>query len=150
MTHDDRRALTDEQLEAMLAELEIEKAPASLASRLNRIPEQESRKGKNRLSHWLAGWFENPAPRWVMAPALAAVPLIVLTVALMQDRGPSADEVEQARQDLAFAFSYLDKAGIMTGNEIQDVLGGELRHSVKDPLSEHLPFTEQFRKEDTT
>jgi hypothetical protein len=150
MTQDDRRTLTDEQLEAMLAELEIEKAPASLASRLNRIPEQERRKGLNGFSQWFKRWFENPAPRWVMAPALAAVPLIVLTVALMQDRGPSADEVEQARQDLAVAFAYLDKAGVRTGNEIQNILGSELRHSVKEPLSEHMPFTEQFRKEETT
>jgi hypothetical protein len=68
----------------------------------------------------------------------------------MQDRGPSADEVEQARQDLAVAFAYLDKAGVRTGNEIQNILGSELRHSVKEPLSEHMPFTEQFRKEETT
>jgi hypothetical protein len=150
MTQDDRRALTDEQLEAMLAELEIEKAPASLTSRLNRIPEQESRKGTSRASEWFARWFGNPAPHWVMAPALAAVPLIVLAVVLMQDRGPSAAEVEQARQDLAVAFAYLDKAGVRTGNEIQDILGSELRHSVKEPLSEHMPFTEQFRKEETS
>ncbi len=150
MTQDDRRTLTDEQLEAMLAELEIEKAPASLTSRLNRIPEQESRAGTSRVSEWFGRWFGNPAPRWAMAPALAAVPLIVLAVVLMQDRGPSAAEVEQARQDLAVAFAYLDKAGVRTGNEIQNILGGELRHSVKEPLSEHMPFTEQFRKEETT
>ena len=150
MTQDDRRTLTDEQLEAMLAELEIEKAPAILTSRLNRIPEQESRKGLSGFNQWFARWFANPAPRWVMAPALAAVPLIVLTVALMQDRGPSADEVDQARQDLAVAFAYLDKAGVRTGNEIQNILGSELRHSVKEPLSEHMPFTEQFRKEETS
>jgi len=150
MTQDDRRTLTDEQLEAMLAELEIEKAPASLSSRLNRIPEEESRKGWAGARKWFAQWFDKPAPRWVMAPAMAAVPLIVLAVVMTQDRGPTAAEVEQARQDLAFAFSYLDKAGVKTGNEIQSILGGELRHSVKEPLSEHLPFTEQFRKEDTT
>ena len=150
MTQDDRRTLTDEQLEAMLAELEIETAPASLSSRLNRIPEEESRRGWARPRQWFTQWFGNPAPRWVLAPAFAAVPLVVLAVVMMQDRGPTAAEVEQARQDLAFAFSYLDKAGVRTGNEIQSILGGELRHSVKDPLSEHLPFTKQFRKEDTT
>ena len=150
MTQDDRRTLTDEQLEAMLAELDIEKAPASLSSRLNRIPEEESNTGWARARQWFTQWVDKPAPRWVMAPAMAAVPLIVLAVVMTQDRGPTAAEVEQARQDLAFAFSYLDKAGVKTGNEIQSILGGELRHSVKDPLSEHLPFTEQFRKEDTT
>ena len=146
MTHDDRRSLTDEQLEAMLGELEIEKAPASLTSRLNRIPEEESRKHRK----WPWQWFAVPQPRWVMAPAMAVIAVAALTVALMQDRGPSAAEVEQARQDLALAFAYLDKAGIRTGSEIQSILGGELRHSVKEPLSEHMPFTEQFRKEETS
>lgn len=150
MTHDDRRSLTDGQLEAMLAELDIESAPASLTSRLNRIPEEESQKGWKGIGQWFGQWFSKPTPRWVMAPAIAAVPLIVLAVVMMQDRGPSAAEVEQARQDLAFAFSYLDKAGVLTGNEIQSVLGSELRHSVKKPLSEHMPFTEQFRKEETS
>ncbi len=73
MTHDDRYERTDEQLEAMLQQLEIEKAPASLSSRLYRIPEEESNKGWK----WPWQWFSNPMPQWVMAPALAAVPLIV-------------------------------------------------------------------------
>ena len=85
-----------------------------------------------------------------MAPAFAMIAVAVITVAVMQDRGPSAAEVEQARKDVAIAFAYLDRAGLRTGAEIQDVLGGELRHGVKEPLSEHLPFTQQFRKEETT
>ena len=84
------------------------------------------------------------------APALAAVPLIALAIVLMQDRGPSAAEVQQARQDLAVAFAYMDKVGLRTGAEIQNVLGGELRENVKQPLSEHMPFTQSFRKEETT
>lgn len=150
MTHDDIKALTDEQLEAMLAELEIEKAPASLTSRLNRIPEEESSKGWSGLKGRIGRLFESPAPRWVMAPAMAAIAVAVLAAVLMQDRGPSAAEVEQARKDLAVAFAYLDKAGLRTGEEIQSILGSELRHGVKQPLSEHMPFTEQFRKEETT
>ena len=50
----------------------------------------------------------------------------------------------------ACAFTYLDKVGVLTGNEIQAVLGGELRHVVKEPLSEHIPFTEQSLKEKST
>lgn len=146
MTHDERYDGSDEQLEAMLEQLDIEKAPASLSSRLNRIPEEESNKGWK----WPWQWFSNPMPQWVMAPALAAVPLIVLAVFLVQDRGPSEAEVEQARRDLAVAFAYMDRAGVRTGAEIQNVLGSELRNSVKKPLSEHMPFTEQFRKEETS
>ena len=150
MTHDEIKSLTDEQLEAMLADLDTEKAPASLTSRLNRIPEEEGSRGWSGLKRRLGRLFDNPTPRWVMAPAMAAVAVAVLAVVLMQDRGPTAAEVEQARQELAIAFAYLDKAGVRTGAEIQDALGGELRHSVKQPLSEHMPFTESFRKEETT
>jgi hypothetical protein len=133
------------QIDAMMEQLTVEKAPASLSRRLKRIP-REQRGQENRWS-WLApGQF----PRWAMAPAFAAVPLLVLAVVMLQPRQPSAAEVEQARQDLAVAFAYLDKVGYRTGNEIQTVVGGELRHSVKDNLSKHIPFTEQSRKEETT
>ena len=132
------------QINAMMEQLTVEKAPASLSRRLQRIPREERRKD-NRWSWLMPGQF----PRWAMAPAFAAIPLLVLTVVLMQPRQPSPADVEQARQDLAIAFAYLDKVGYRTGSEIQAVLGGELRHSVKDTLSEHIPFTEQSRKEET-
>lgn len=146
MTHDDRQNLTDEQLEAMLAELEVEKAPASLTSRLNRIPEEEAAKGWK----WPWQWFSVPQPRWVMAPAMAVAAVAVLTVSLNLERGPSDAEVEQARQDLAVAFAYMDKVSVRTGDEIQSVLDHGLRKTVKQPLSEHMPFTEQSRKEKTS
>jgi len=133
------------QIDAMLEQLTIEKAPASLSRRLKRIPREEGRK-ENPWSWLNPGQF----PRWAMAPAFAAIPLIVLAVVLMQPPQPSAAEVEQARQDLAVAFAYLDKVGYRTGNQIQTVIGSELRHGVKDELSKHMPFTEQSRKEDTT
>ena len=132
------------QIDAMMEQLTVEKAPASLSRRLKRIPRDQRRKD-NRWSWLRPGQF----PRWAMAPAFAAIPLLVLAVVLMQSRQPSPADVEQARQDLAIAFAYLDKVGYRTGNEIQTVLGGELRHSVKDTLSEHIPFTEQSRKEET-
>ena len=132
------------QIDAVMEQLTIEKAPASLSRRLQRIPRDERRKD-NRWSWLMPGQF----PRWAMAPAFAAIPLLVLAVVLMQPRQPSPAEIEQARQDLAIAFAYLDKVGNRTGNEIQAVLGGELRHSVKDTLSEHMPFTEQSHKEET-
>jgi hypothetical protein len=132
------------QIDAVMEQLTIEKAPAGLSRRLQRIPRDERRKD-NRWSWLMPGQF----PRWAMAPAFAAVPLLVLAVVLMQPRQPSPADVEQARQDLAVAFAFIDKVGYRTGNEIQAVLGGELRHSVKDTLSEHMPFTEQSHKEET-
>jgi len=132
------------QIDAMMEQLTVEKAPASLSRRLQRIPRNERRK-ENRWSWLMPGQF----PRWAMAPAFAAIPLLVLAIVLMQPRQPSPADVEQAQQDLAIAFAYLDKVGYRTGNEIQAVLGGQLRHSVKGKLSEHMPFTEQFHKEET-
>lgn len=136
----------DTQIESMMAQLSVEKAPASLTRRLMRIPREERRKAR-RGSWWPS---PNDAPRWVLAPAFAAVPLLVLAVFLMRESGPSQTEVEQARQDLAIAFAYIDRAGFRTGEEIQSALGGELRHTVKGNLSKHIPFTEQSHKEDTT
>lgn len=133
-------------LESLLQELEIESAPASLTSRLYRIPQEQAAKARK----WPWQRISFPAPRWVMAPAFAAVPVLVLALFLFQERQPSAAEIEQARQDLVVAFAYLDKAGVRTGIEIQDILGNGLRHGVKDPLSEHLPYTESIRKEETT
>jgi hypothetical protein len=139
----------DARIEAMMKGLTLEKAPASLSARLHRIPDEESRRVPARKSRW--GWLNGrPAPRWALVPAMAAVPLLVIVVMLMQPSQPSQAEIEQARRDLAVAFTYLDKVGVLTGNEIQAVLGGELRHIVKEPLSEHMPFTEQSLKEKST
>lgn len=135
----------DAQLDALMEQLTVEKAPASLTRRLKRIPREQGRAG----SRW--SWLNPPQfPRWAMAPAFAAIPLLVVAVMLMQPRQPSAAEVEQARQDLIVAFAYMDKVGVRTGSEIQTILGSELRRGVKDTLSEHLPFTEQSLKEETT
>jgi hypothetical protein len=143
MNRDDKSL--DAQMEHLLNQLEIEKAPASLTRRLRQIP-REHPEHKPRLP-WL---FPGPLPKWAIAPALAAVPLILVAVVMMQPRQPSPAQVEQARQDLAVAFAYLDKAGLRTGNRIQSILGSELRHSVKDPLSEHIPFTEQSLQEENS
>jgi hypothetical protein len=139
----------DAQIEKMMSKLTLEKAPASLSARLHRIPDEESAKQRSRKSRW--SWLKaGPVPKWVLAPAMAAVPLLVIVVLLMQPTQPSQADIEQARRDLAVAFAYLDKVGYRTGNEIQSVLGGELRHVVKGPLSEHIPFTEQSLKEEST
>ena len=157
MTHDGRHdrpggqngskqaeTLRERQLDELLEQLEIEQAPPSLTRRLYRIPRDEG--GRQ-------GWWRWPlpglSPRWVLAPALAAA-LLAVGVVLMLPRQPSQEEIFQAQQELAVAFSYIGRAGVLTGQEIQSVLGGELRHTVKDNLSKHIPFTEQSRKEETT
>ena len=146
MTQDSRKdrpdnGILDAQLEALMDGLGVERAPASLRRKLKCIPREERR--RNRQWNW-------QPPRWALAPALAVIPLLVIGVVLMQPQAPSPAEVQQARQDLALAFSYLDKAGYRTGDEIQRVLGDSLGHTVKDGLSRNIPFTEQFRKEESS
>ena len=162
MTHDGRidrpdegngeaqqETVLDRQLDALFEQIGIEEAPASLTRRLHRIPQEQQAR---------AGWWKRllapaQAPRWVLVPALAAA-LVVVGVFLIMPRQPSQQEIFQARHDLAVAFSYIDKAGTLTGREIQSVLGGELREELRDPvkqnLSKHIPFTQQSRKEETT
>lgn len=144
----------EEQLDALFKELGVEKAPPSLTRRLHRIPAEEG---------YTASWRKllRPAevPRWVLVPAFAAALLAVGVVLTLPEQSvpdrnvphrPSQAEVLQARQDLALAFKYIDKAGVIAGREIQSVLGDELIGPVKDNLSKHIPFTEQSRKEETT
>lgn len=142
--HSDGQAdRNDEQLDALFRQLGVEKAPRSLTRRLHRIPREEGFEAGWRQWLWPAG------PRRVLVPAFAAALLAVGVVLTLPNR-PSQAEVLQARQDLALAFKYIDKAGVITGREIQSVLGAELIDPVKDNLSKHIPFTEQSRKEETT
>jgi hypothetical protein len=146
MTHDRQNQQPEQQaweseIKDLMKGLGMEKAPPGLRRRLRRIP-REQRSGPREA------WWQ--PPRWAMAPALAVVPLLVITIVMLQPRQPSQAEVEQARQDLALAFAYLDRAGSRTGNEIQRALDESLGVTVKDNLSRNIPFTEQFRKEESS
>jgi hypothetical protein len=134
----------ERQLDALFEQLGIEKAPPSLTRRLQRIPLEEG----ERQPWWRRFWPE-AAPRWVLAPAMAAA-LLALGIIISLPPQPSHEDVLQAKQDLALAFHYIDKAGLITGQEIQSVLGGELRHTVKGNLSKHIPFTESSLEEENS
>ena len=121
-------------LQRGMDQLGIEKAPASLRKKLRQIPRAQK--------PWLR------PRRWVMATAMACVPLIAISVVLMQPSQPSAAEVDQARQDLALAFTYIDRVGYRTSDYLQNVLGAELRNGVTDNLSRHFPYTEQSHEEE--
>lgn len=103
------------QLQRAMEQVRVEKAPASLRRRLRRIPRAES-----------PAWRQ---PAWVAA--FAAVPLAIAVIALTQrspvpatppgptSERPTAAQVEQARQDLAVAFAYIDRVGERAGNRIE-------------------------------
>ena len=127
---DDRklaRAIVDAyQLQQAMDQVNVERAPRSLTKRLNAIP------GKHRSSPK----FSLFQPRWAMA--LAAIPLVVITISLMRPDTPSASEVAQARQDLAIAFTYLDRAGAITGREIESAVGHTMANAVTGSVNKAI------------
>jgi len=107
------------QLQKAMGKIRVERAPASLRKKLQAIPRQ------HRAT--TAPIFLQP--RWVMAAAV--VPLVLVMASLMQPDTPSAEEVEQARYELALAFAYLDRAGKRAGNEIEVTVG----HTMSDAIT---------------
>jgi anti-sigma factor RsiW len=123
------------QLQRLLTEIPQERAPDSLRQKLQRIPAEqasaerriaEARKSVGRAKR--PRWFE---PRWAMA--LAALPLVVaLGIQFSGPTEPTEAELAQARQDLALAFAYLEKASRVTEREIEHSIGAGMR----DPVTE--------------
>ena len=114
------------QLQQAMDQVNVEQAPASLTKRLNAIP----RKHRSVTS------FSFFQPRWAMA--LAAIPLVIITISLMRPDTPSASEVAQARQELAIAFAYLDKAGAITGREIESAVGQTMANAVTGSVNKAI------------
>jgi hypothetical protein len=135
--HELARAIIEAfQLQRSMDTIGIEQAPASLRRKLRAIP-RNNRQGQSPR-------------RWIMATAMASIPLLAIGLVLMQPQQPSPADVEQARQDLAVAFTYIDKVGNLTGKQIHKVLGSELHSVVTSNISKHIPFTEQSIKEKNT
>jgi len=107
------------QLQQALEGLPVERAPASLTRRLQAIPLKQR-------SAQRARWFK---PGW--AVAVATIPLAIIVLSMMQPDRPSASEIAKARQQLALAFAYIDKAGVITGREIETAVG----HTVADVVA---------------
>ncbi len=140
-------------LQAGLDELEIERAPDSLRRRLAEIPGTHkgwSRPGKARR------WFG--MPRWVPAGALAAVPVLVIAMVMMQPGGvitpdePEYTEAEilKARQEVALAFAYLDRIGQRTGRQIESELAEELGSEITKNISRYMPYTHHSEQEESS
>jgi anti-sigma factor RsiW len=124
------------QLQQAMDDIHVERAPASLTKKLQAIPR----------THRTKPVFSLFQPRW--AAALAAIPLVVIAVSLMQPDTPSASEVAQARQELAIAFAYLDRAAVITGREIESTVGHTMANAVTGSVnrtikSENLNFMEK-------
>ena len=114
------------QLQQAMDEIKVERAPDSLRKRLRAIPRQHRR----------TPVFSLFQPRWAMA--LAAIPLVVIAVSMMRPDTPSASEIAQARQEMAIAFAYLDKAGVITGREIESVVGHTMANAVTGSVNKAI------------
>ncbi len=53
----------------------------------------------------------------------------------MRPDTPSASEIAQARHEMAIAFAYLDKAGVITGREIESSVGQTMADAVTDSVN---------------
>lgn len=135
--HELARTIIDAyQLQRSMESIGLERAPASLRRKLREIPRNSRQNQRPR--------------RWVMTTAMASIALLATGLVLMQSRQPSQADVEQARQELAVAFTYIEKVGDRAGSQIHNILGSELRQDVTGNISKYIPFTEQSIKEERT
>jgi hypothetical protein len=137
------------QLQQAMDAIHVERAPASLRKRLRAIPRK----------HRSTPVFNLLRPRWVLAPAslsvgsrryllaLAVIPLVVIAVSLMRPDTPSASEIAQARQDLAIAFAYLDRAGNRTSREIEATLGNTMSDAIAGSVIRNIKSQNETSKE---
>jgi len=123
------------QLRQAMDAVKVERAPASLRKRLRAIP-REHRQGSS--FQWLQ-------PRWAMA--LAVIPLVIIAVSMMQPDRPSPSEVAKARQELAIAFAYLDKAAAITSREIETTVGQTMADAVTDSVDRAIKTQSSDAKE---
>jgi hypothetical protein len=134
------------QLQRAMDSVRVERAPASLTKRLRAIPrEQRTTPNFNILKPFLA--IAQAGLRPQLLAIATVVPLILITVSLMQPDTPSAQEIEQARQDLAIAFAYLDKAGQFTGREIESTVGNTMSDAIAGSVIRTIKSQNETSKE---
>jgi len=132
-----RAIIEAHQLQRAMDAVQVERAPASLSKRLKAIPREQRAESKAGFR-----FFE---PRWAMA--LAAVPLAFIVVNLMQPDTPSDADITKARQDLAIAFAYIDKAGSVTGREIESTVGNTMAGALSGSVNRTMKLNNEDSKE---
>jgi len=123
------------QLQKAMDNIRVERAPDSLRKRLRAVPRQ----------HGTLPLFNIFQPRWVAA--FAVIPLVFMVLIMMQPNTPSTQEIEKARQDLAIAFAYLDKAGQFTGREIESTVGSTMSDAITGSVIRNIKSQYETSKE---
>jgi anti-sigma factor RsiW len=134
------------QLQQAMDSVHVERAPASLTKRLRAVPrEQRPTQNFNILKPFLV--IAQAGIRPQLLAIATVIPLILITVSLMQPKTPSTQEIEQARQDLAIAFAYLDKAGQFTGREIESTVGNTMSDAIAGSVIRTIKSQNETSKE---
>jgi anti-sigma factor RsiW len=123
------------QLQQAMDDIGVERAPSSLTKRLKAIPRQQKR----------TPVFSLLQPRWAMA--LAVVPLAFIVFSTMQPKTPTEQEIAKARQELAIAFAYLDKAGQFTSREIESTVGNTMSDAIAGSVIRNIKSQYETSKE---
>ncbi len=133
------------ELQRALDAIPLQAAPDSLRRKLARIPAEHRKKTR-------PAWLENTRFRPAWVTALAAVPVLMFALSL---RGPAepavteptAAQISQAQQELAIAFSYLEKVGRKTGQEIGTTVNNEMQQTINDNMMQTIQDQMEFNKE---
>ena len=104
-------------LQQALTGLQMEPAPQSLRKSLRSIPRQENRR------HSFIDWLLHP--RWALAAILLLVAFGGIRLHQQEQRQLQQQaQLEQAREELALALSYLAKINRHTNQQIQTTVNG--------------------------
>ena len=123
------------QLQQMMDTVGVEQAPASLKKKLRAIPGEHRNKP----------FFSLLQPRWAMA--LAVIPLVLISVSMMRPDTPSEADIAQARQEMAIAFAYLDRAGMVTRREIGSTVSHTMADAVTGSVNKAIKSQDLYSKE---
>ncbi len=127
------------QLQQAMANIPLERAPASLRRKLKLIPRVQRR-------------LERPAwqqPAWLGAVAAAALVAVVAIQQLgpQEPEQPSAAEIAQAQQDLKVVLTYLGKVRRQTGLEIESRVGEGMSEVVTGSMIKAVEDQMETKKE---
>jgi len=137
------------QLQQALEAVPQQRAPDSLRLKLANIPHEHG-KPEKRGEKAARGWLQ---PAWITA--LAAVPLLLIALSLRGPeqshvKEPSIAELEQARQELAVAFGYLEKVTRKASLEIGTTVNSEMQQSINENMIRTISDQMEFNKERNT
>lgn len=140
---DEHEEQWERDLRNALAKLPLEPAPRRLQRKLAAIP-------RRQRWYWLAGW----RPAWALM--FLAIPLTLLVVVQQhrleqqeQALAEQAQQIDDARRELALALSYLDKANDIAERKIAEALENGLARPVQDNtrygLQKPLEITREYQ-----